>query len=238
MIRIAALLMLLAVPAFGQVASRDFVYTESDYINFGDIDTNHLTAAMWVKLSDTGTAWDTLARKGSDSWYVQVDGGADDIRIVLKISTITKIKTVSGGMAALWDEWAFLGFTHDGTDLRIWINGVDQGSPTTASGNIDQGSSSVLLGLNSTAAIDGQIAYFHLYSEALSAAEMRQIMHCPGSVRENLVGYWPLTDSSTQYDYSSGSGAPPTRHNGSNVGTAASTDGPPVSLNCRTRGGS
>jgi len=114
-----------------------------------------------------------------------------------------------------WDEWIFLGATHDGSELRIFINGVDQGSPGTASGTIDQGSASVLLSINSSAGVDGLIAHYHVYSEAISEAEMRQIMHCPGSVRENLIGYWPLNDSSTQYNYAPGS--PSSRHNGANA---------------------
>jgi hypothetical protein len=69
---------------------------------------------------------------------------------------------------------------------------------------------------------DGLLAHVAVYSRRLFGAEIESSMHCPGSVTAGLVGYWPLWDSSTQYDLSNNS------NNGTNSGSAASSDGPPI----------
>ena len=249
-------------PVWGQVGSRDFTSSESDYVSVSDTadldpGTGDLSFGLWVKSSSTSRI---RAMEHTDP----TSGGSSEIGYYLDLIYGGEPNITDGSFLGwagknsspecwrYWDTtnqwtdggWHFVIVTYDNSanDVDIYVDGVDdtgdfgQANTETCPGNIIPTND---LGIGSTIDTDitwadewdGQLAYAHQYHRILSVGEINTIMHCPGSITDGLAGYWPLTDSSTQYDLSDNS------NDGTNSGTAASTDGPPISSNCAGAGG-
>ena len=235
---IAALIAcLLCLPVWGQSGSRDFEKTSgtarvevgSSWTHSAVGITDEITIAAWIKAESwaSGFAWNIAARdeaSGSQrDWIAQADDGSDGPQWVLWNSSDSI--GIHGSTSRLsLDTWHFLTFTYDSSNMNIYVNGTLVAGPESQTGNINDEVTGVYFG-NSQDKLhdaDGLIAYVHIYNRAISTGEMSEIMYCPGSVTSGLVGYWPLTDYSTQYDLSIYS------YNGTNSATESSTDGPPI----------
>jgi hypothetical protein len=243
--------------AWGQVASRDFGTQESDYIqidpgtDYDGIQGNDFTACVWFKpVTGSGTSadrWGLFERNtgsGSYEFYARIlaDLGTNG-RLQFNQGCNTQNGQVVIEFASdISGEWHHLCGVLSGGTPNIYLDGVDatefSNQDCTGTAKSTSGSDICIGQMDSTAVCSsgtddegGQLAYFELFSKALSGGEVASVMYCPGSVTDGLVGYWPLTDSGTQYDQSVNS------NNGTNSGTAASTDGPPISTNCAGAGG-
>ena len=237
--RLLALLLLLAAPAWGQVASREFENSEGDTTTTAgdvlDIGTSDITVCAWWKLESDTDAWHIIAdkRNGSaDGWTFLFDDSA--ARVSFRLGGTTRSNAYTRPADGVW--WFYCG-TMDRDVEACWYvdgalaticNGMSDATDYNNAGTLSVGSKYD----DAAHWLDGLLAYVHVYiGRVLSLAEIQQIMHCPGSVTDGLSAYWPMTDSDSQYDLS---GAGNTLTNG---GTAASTDGPPISTNCAGAGG-
>jgi hypothetical protein len=79
------------------------------------------------------------------------------------------------------------------------------------------------LGQSSNWNMDGQLAYAHVYTRALSAQEIEEIRYKPGSVTDSLVYYVPFYDDNTWADLMGNLGT--ATENGT---VSSSNEGPPV----------
>jgi hypothetical protein len=76
---------------------------------------------------------------------------------------------------------------------------------------------------NDDRTFDGELAYVHVYDATITAAQVNEIMRKPGSIRPNLLGYWPILGSdSPERDLST------TKNTAAVSGASSSADGPPV----------
>ena len=232
------LLFVLATPAWGQVGSRTFENSENDYITVSyssELDVSNITVAAWINPVDNNTSnvQVLMGRNSGGTSIFQFDYDSQQNWLRFPIWTGPTVPTTGGG-SITGSVWQFVAATYDGSNVRIYIDGVLSGGPTAHAAGMVTGSVDLYIGETDTTPTfdwDGEMAYVHYYDRALSLVELQAIERCPGSDIKGLVGYWPLTDSSTQYDYS-GNGL-----DGTNTGTSASTDGPPVSPNCIGAGG-
>ena len=225
------------------------------------------SVAGWAKFDNTeraGTKKDTLIAKygaggscaGERQFVITVDGGGcgTDSNAVRAVSLLgnrgdTYEISCSSDDSVNDTNWHFLAATYDNTQStradrwQIYVDGVlDVVYTATGGSDLEMSDTAAKLTLGAQLDsldvvcdagwnMDGQMAYWHAYSGILTIGEVNTLMHCPGSISDGLVGYWPLTDGTTQYDQSGNA------NNGTNSGTAASTDGPPISVNCATAGG-
>lgn len=258
LLALTAYVVLLAAPMWGQVGSRDSVASENDYISISDSDSLTTTAgqtiAAWVNMDDA-TRFRIFSKYDSSTpangWEYWLTVAGDD-KLSYSIydengdcSTAQDSigRQYSTALTAQEGVWLFIASTWDGgtttASIDLYVDGsvVDDadfnvsGTFTGVENCATDASMFAFLAPSSSNEGDGRMAYVHLYDRDLGVAEINQIMHCPGSIADGLVGYWPLTDSSTQYDLS------PNSNNGTNSGTAASTDGPPITANCAAAGG-
>ncbi|MHC4843954.1 MAG: LamG-like jellyroll fold domain-containing protein [Planctomycetota bacterium] len=176
----------------------------SNFITYWDLAGTDSTSEVYQNTITTGTWYHIVALYDGTT---DVDGYS---RLSLYMDGTEQTKHASLGT----DSWNAGDDMNDSTSQLSVGNGAD---------------SDTVCGYGSR--LDGLLAYPAIYDRVLTAAEINQLMHCPGSVTDGLVGYWPLTDSSTQYDQS------PNSNNGTNSGTTASTNGPPISANCALQGG-
>jgi hypothetical protein len=243
--KLLALLLLVALPAFGQVASRDYETSSSQITplnSSAETTTDGQstgTIAFWVKL-ESNNIWQTFVSTGNSSDTDQfLSVGATDtglFRVNHRGTSTSLYQWIRDSSSTLTTgTWYFLAIIQDGVEADLYINGsVDQqsmvgstnwdGSEWTDDANIDTDVAGIgYLRRSSVASpMDGLLAYVQWWNRALSVPELLQSMHCPGSVADELVWFYPLTDSSTQYDYSVTSTS-----STSNTSTA-STDGPPI----------
>ena len=236
--KLLALLVLVCAPAWGQVASRDFVETEDDHVEVSftanTILTNSddLTVCAWTTKGASGT-FNTLLVSDYDAatdYYVGFYLTDTDQCGRVRLNGVNQ--SYCSGNTPTTDTWYFYCSAIDNTndEQKFYVDGDLDGSGADdlTAVNMDELDRVGIGALCSNSSCtgftthDGLMAYVHLYDREITQAEVRQIMHCPGSVASGLIGYWPNTDSTTQYDQSVNS------NDGTNSGTAASTDGPPI----------
>jgi hypothetical protein len=239
---------LLAFPAWGQVASRDFVASESDNVDVGTAVSGYLcdgtgaadfSMCAWAKVdfTATGGSGGEIASNWDGQGFLldarNYAAGNDYELLFCYTQGSTSGNAKSADYSIVDNEWTYVCCVQQSSDDKWdpYVNGVldeSGGTPVPVSSCADDSGNNGRIGNRPDESndIDGEIAYVQFWTRNISAEEVNQSMHCPGSVTKDLLAYWPLTDSGTQYDQS-GNG-----NNGTNSGTAASTDGPPVSTNC------
>lgn len=160
--------------------------------------------------------------------------------------TITTGNVLSLGVRwsgnARWDSvgtlsnntWNFVSVTYNSTstanDPSFYINGILQ---TTVEVIAPSGSVTSDFGVNLTIGNDstfsrgwnGNLCYVQMWRRTLSVAEINEAMIRPGSIRTNLVGYWPCLGSDSPERDLSGNG-----NSGTVTGATESFNGPPVRL--------
>jgi hypothetical protein len=228
------LALFLTLPVSGQVASRYYDGTEpADTVNLGDVtycETGDCMIAMWTYI-DSFDSWfrflwvNSTTHPSTRFQFYQNGAGAD--KYVFD-SNGAGPGLVSSS-AAVVDTWAWVVIGRDyGTELYLCINGSCETPVAESLGDMGNSYNHTLGGFGGSDSyeMDGMIAYFHAWSRVLSASEHEYSRYCPGPIGGGVDAYLSLTDSSTQYDLS-GNG-----NNGTNSGTAAHSDGPPVAVNC------
>jgi hypothetical protein len=225
----------LALPSWGATGSRDFDGS-TDYISLGASvgAYNNYTVSIWINPGDT-VDWTGVAgrRLGSNYvWDIQMNVDESILGYSYQCGGSAHLSAAAWGNCDLsptggW--YHFLMTVDDNTAMYLYLNGSQCESDTTATGSICTSTTAAAeIGSDGGDApawlyhFPGQLAHLSIWNRVLSAAEIAQDFRCPGSVAGGLVGYWPLWDSSTQYDLSTNS------NNGTNNGTAASSDGPPI----------
>ena len=177
-------------PTFDPSNSGSVVFDgTNDYVGFGDIlDLGVLSACMWIncdvynsgrqflfgKWKNASRAYTLVLNQGGTSAgsitsQVSIDGG----------STNTGLATFSSAIDAN-STWFNVGFTHDGTSLKTYVNGV-LGATTTIGEAYTSGTSHFAIGtvlfINDTSPLDpfnGKIANLKIYDRALSSEEIIQ----------------------------------------------------------------
>jgi len=161
----------------------------NDYVDFDDIlDLSVLSVNMWINCDVYNSGRQFLFGKwknnhrayalvlnqtgesaGSISSQISIDGGFSNVGLA-----------TDSGVIDANDTWFNVGFTHDGTTLKTYVNGV-LGATDTIGGAYTLGTGHVAVGTilfsNDTSPLDpfnGQIANTQVYNRALSATEVAQ----------------------------------------------------------------
>ena len=129
------------------------------------------------------------------------------------------------------DEWIHLSLNWGGDPAVTPVqfhNGINVGSMNSFSGTgpyVPDTNNPVFFGNspNLDRPLEAEMCYVHMYDKELSVEEINEIMHKPGSIRDGLVGFWPLTDDGSTQRNLSGIG-----NTGAVTGATNSADGPPV----------
>lgn len=101
-----------------------------------------------------------------------------------------------------FDEWNYIGVTYSDSSTAnnptFWVNGVNLGSGTeqnSPSGSaVSDATYTLHLGNsnNNDRTFDGLQSYYQMWNRVLSESEIIESMYKPGSIRNNLVGFWPV----------------------------------------------
>jgi hypothetical protein len=160
----------------------------SDYIDFGAatpiLNLSNWTFGVWVR-ADVGT---------TGNWYIGGSGdstggtGTKDERVNFGIlwryennfvdvrsSTGTAFKIARYSINPTLGEWHYFVNTYDGSNLRLWIDGVNVATlnesftPYTSSNKFVIGDDAV-----NSRPLNGNVSNFHIYNRALTTEEVNQ----------------------------------------------------------------
>ena len=143
----------------------------------------------------TGTSVNPTA-----GWFFSTRDGSStiDLQFAIRYGNLYSMRT-SNTISA--NNWYYLTLTYDGSSTsnipRIYQNGVLQtASPISSPVGTPASDSSLNLyfgfNANSDRPFDGYICYCQMWTKIISTSEMLESMYKPGSIRDNLVGFWPL----------------------------------------------
>lgn len=227
-------------------ASRDFSGTSqflqiSDNSVLQDIFDGGGSVAAWINQDGIGETAGRICNKSSGTssalsgggWAFHLRNNSGNQRVQFaqrwtNTSTWYTNNNLSNG------DWKHVCVTYDdtssGNNPIIYVDGVSQTltesiSPSgTATSDVGD---DLYIGddQNSARAFDGQICYVQMWDKILTNDEVFECMYKPGSVRTNLVGYWPILGVDSPEKDLSGNG-----NTGTVTGASENFDGPPVRM--------
>ena len=154
----------------------------SQYLNCGNDSSLQITGSMsafiWVQATNDPTSNETVFSKydtngNQRAWQIEVRGGAGNaIRVTLSEDGSTQ--NVVDATTTLTDGvWYRIGFTYDGTDIKIYVNGTEENSLAYSNGILNSTANVIIGALNEGAAnkFDGSLANAFIWNRAITAAE-------------------------------------------------------------------
>ncbi|MCI0528195.1 MAG: fibronectin type III domain-containing protein, partial [Nitrospira sp.] len=191
---------------FGNTLSFDGV---DDYVDAGDISATEgsaLTVAFWMKGGAAQKDFAALVTKGTDgsagtSWRLQRRSNFDEVRFTITNSIGTN-NIVTGATGVFDNQWHHIAGTFDGTELRLYKDGVLVGGPVSVASppetiqNTTQvvsiGSYDATLGGDwTTRAFNGSIDEVAIYDIALTSAQIWD--HYYRGIAEDVINNDPNT---------------------------------------------
>jgi CSLREA domain-containing protein len=134
-----------------------------------------LTLSTWVNLGSTpaGSGYTymrfiTLGNEKAVLRYADLDGSGK-LQFYMKIDE----SILSVAVDPVWqtDTWYHVAGTYDGSNMRLYLNGVEQGSYST-SGTVANGDGIILSGSGADENLDGLMDDVRVYNRALSATQI------------------------------------------------------------------
>ena len=210
-----SLITLLAVP-LTSYASVSFNGT-SQYVDTGSWSNSltNITVCTWVKPT-SGTRQDIVSKWTTNQYQYDLLQGVTASKFTFYISTngsaaLSSANSVTSIVAGVW---YFVCGSYDGANIKLYVNGSQEGSNVAQTGNL-YGSSvqNNLIGKSADAAFSGSIDDVRIYNRALSAQEVRAL-YLGGNVSNyGLIEWLPLYGIGSQEIDLSGK-----RNNGTPVG--------------------
>ncbi|MFC1658220.1 LamG domain-containing protein [Candidatus Omnitrophota bacterium] len=176
-----------------------------EYVNCGTDDSlnpaDEITVAAWVNIDTITDYARIVSKEASDggNYLLQARGASDDFVFMCAGEYAASTTPLSGNT----DKWFHIAGTYDGSDVRIYVNGVEEDStPNTASIPSSSADLNIARSSYSPTAEEyfiGKIDDVRIYDYALSGGEIRELA-------ENAapVGWWQFSENSgvTTYDRS------------------------------------
>lgn len=139
-----------------------------------------VTVSVWLSADHFGSTQQILTSDASPirNWQFRIDGNAKVRAIGFHTSGSNNIQLVTTSTLSA-NTWTQVSMTIDGTNMKIYFNGVQQATTSFAHdilGNGSTGDTAIGIRLQSSPRdfFDGKIAVALVYSEALSATELTQ----------------------------------------------------------------
>jgi len=160
----------------------------NDYVNVGSdatLNPAFMSGFAWINPATTqDNNWAIiLARFSSgDAYHFSLGNGSSGFKLTIFIDTSAGGQNVSITDTITPEIWSHVGFTYDGANLRLWVNGIENNS-VTHSGGIDVVSLDTNIGRKPAGGdvleYTGLIDDVRIWKQALTAAEVQQLHHFP-----------------------------------------------------------
>jgi len=184
-----------------------------DYVDCGNGENldgmAEVTLSAWVYL----TAWDKFYARRiisklhyPQSAYELTMGASSDTRAHVGFYGDEGSAVVHSHVDSVaLNQWYHVATTNTGTEQRIYINGVEEGSNNINTGKIRNVPINLCIGQISDAYVDaafeGTIDEVAIWNRALDANEIKDV-YCNGvTIEPNLVGYWDFSEGGGQFAF-------------------------------------
>jgi len=192
--------------------ARLFDASNNDYIEVGDVPAldltgDQVTLAVRARLASTNGEKKVLA-KWSDSplqhqYLLSINS---DEKVMFAVNA-GGVSLTTGTTTLVTDTWYHLAGTYDGSDIRVYLDGVEENS-ASVTGNMPNTSAPVRIGAGSGGAgtenpFDGDIGHCAIWDVGLSAGEIASLAAgmSPLSLHKNFpLFYAPLNGRTPEYD--------------------------------------
>jgi hypothetical protein len=152
-----------------------------DYVDCGNSPvftfTDAITVSTWVNIRAVSVAWMAAVAKGEVAWRLGVNNMAQTFHWAITDYALTNYST-NGTIQVPTNEWHHVAGTFDGTDIKLYIDGVlDSTTPGTS--GMGTSANNVLIGENPGATgrnWNGLLDDIRIYRRALSVDEIRALM--------------------------------------------------------------
>ena len=182
-----------------------FTTSNSGSINFDGVDnsagfalnpsvTNQITISLWIKpINNTGISW-ILGREGAYRMLYASPLFIWDCSTVNNGWYTSGTNLVSSPMS-VYDKWRHVVGTYDGSNLRLYIDGILHATGANISGNIVTVGNNLNLMKSFVAGLTsgkGSIGQIQIYNRALSVAEILQNYN---STKQRYIYNQPINSS-------------------------------------------
>jgi len=171
---------------------------DGDFVDCGNSPvlaiTGDITVACWIKVNQFTTSWQAIVTTGDSSWRVHRSGGTNNI--AFGSNGLTPGGDLTGSTDVSTGAWFHVAAVYNGAQKLLYIDGALDASADTT-GNINASTYNVNIGENNEQTgrfFDGLIDDVRIYNQALSAAEISEIV---SPEPENLVANGGLEDDLT-----------------------------------------
>lgn len=192
--------------------ARDFDAASNEYVEIGDVPAldltgDEVTLAAWIRIEVLNGELKIFA-KWSDSptahQYLLSVNASDQPLFAINASGQA---IANGATTLIAGTWCHLAGTYDGSDVRVYLNGVEDGS-VSKTGNMIPNTAPVRIGAGSGGSgteqpFDGDIGHCAIWDAGLTADEIESLAAgiSPLKIhRENLLFYSPLNGQDPEYD--------------------------------------
>ena len=166
--------------------------------------SDQISITGWVYPRNANSGWPDFdgffgfRNESSAGFYLlQLDNYKIEGR--LRVSSNDYFTVVTNENSISLETWVHLALTYDGTDLVVYINGIEAGS-TAASGQITNESVPLRVGRlvfqNTFFDLDGRADEIGLWNVALTEQQVQDYMLADLTGEEGLVGYWNFNEGS------------------------------------------
>lgn len=159
----------------------DYESSSVNYVNCGNISAvsgGNLSIAAWIKKESDGARQQIVCKATSsntaDTWFFAID--ATNV-LRFQFTPVGNELAFSSNTILASDGWTFVGATYDGTTMRVYINGVEDGTHSY-SGITPNNGENLYIGRNqknSVSGFDGLIGSVFLSNEAWSQEIFTQL---------------------------------------------------------------
>ncbi len=203
-------------PVAGKVGQAfSFPGNTNSFVNVGNGSslnmTGSFTLSAWVYVTGGDADRDIFSKNagsGNVAYLLEVSAGTSKVNLIAKVGGA--IQALEGNTALSLNKWYHVVATYNGTTLKLYLNGIEDGS-LSASGAVEVIGSALTLGarVNGAERFGGKLDDMRVYSRALSTAEVQQLYINGGGVlakpntttlTTGLVGYWPFDGAQTNWN--------------------------------------
>jgi hypothetical protein len=142
--------------------------------------TQQITVSAWVDINTVPRDWTAIVTKGDSAWRLST--AWSEKRFHFGVAGPPDYASVSGATTVASGEWHHVCGTFDGSTIRIYLDGVEDGN-TPYSGPITTNDSNVFIGGNAEfpdegyRSWDGLIDDVRIYNRPLTAAEVQDLFN-------------------------------------------------------------
>ncbi len=193
--------------------ARDFEESSNEYVEIGDVAAldftgDEITLSVWIRPEALDGEQKVLAKwsdAGGAFQYLLSVTASDVVQFVVNAASSNGV--ASGSTALTAGTWCHHAGTYDGSNVRVYLNGVEDGS-TSKTGNMSSNTAPVRIGAGSGGSgteqpFDGDIGHCAIWDTPLTAGEVASLAAGVSPLkihRENLLFYAPLNGQDPEYD--------------------------------------